>query len=87
MFEVTAALFHAVTQTFAPLIDIVVDATLLQTGPLGNQTSLQIVPIESKRTRSPAGAGIANRPLEFLGIFLIFGSNTPTWSVENQLNL
>ena len=21
------------------------------------------------------------------GIFLIFGSNTPTWSVENQLNL
>ena len=38
-------------------------------------------------TRSPAGAGIANRPLVFLGIFLIFGSNTPTWSVENQLNL
>ena len=39
------------------------------------------------RTRSPAGAGIANRPLVFFGIFLIFGSNTPTWSVENQLNL
>ena len=39
------------------------------------------------KTRSPAGAGIANRPLVFLGIFLIFGSNTPTWSVENQLNL
>ena len=38
-------------------------------------------------TRSPVGAGIANRPLVFLGIFLIFGSNTPTWSVENQLNL
>jgi len=37
-----------------------------------------------RQTRSPAGAGIANRPL---GIFLIFGSNTPTWSVENQLNL
>ena len=37
-------------------------------------------------TRSPAGAGIANRPLVFLGIFLIFGSNTPIWSVENQLN-
>ena len=40
-------------------------------------------------TRSPASAGIANRPLVFLGIFLIFGSNTPTWSVdgvENQLH-
>ena len=51
MFEVTAARFqfHAVTQTFAPLIDSVVD--LLQTGPLGNQTSLQIVPIESKRKK------------------------------------
>ena len=24
-------------------------------------------------TRSPASAGIANRPLVFLGIFLIFG--------------
>ena len=38
MFEVTAARFHAVTQTFAPLIDSVVDdkLTLLQTGPLGN---------------------------------------------------
>ena len=42
MFEVTAARFHAVTQTFAPLID-----SKLQTGPLGNQTSLQIVPIKS----------------------------------------
>ena len=49
MFEVTAARFHAVTQTFAPLIDSVVDNTLMQTGPLGNQTSLQIVPIESKK--------------------------------------
>jgi len=26
-----------------------------------------------KYTRSPASAGIANRPLVFLGIFLIFG--------------
>ena len=26
-------------------------------------------------TRSPASAGIANRPLVFLGIFLIFGHN------------
>jgi len=51
MFEVTAARFHAVTQTFSPLIDSVVDDTLLQTGPLGNQTSLQIVPIESKRKK------------------------------------
>ena len=53
MFEVMAARFHAVglTQTFAPLIDSVVDDTLLQTGPLGNQTSLQIVPIESKRKK------------------------------------
>ena len=51
MFEVTAARFYAVTQTFAPLIDSVVDDTLLQTGPLGNQTSLQIVPIESKRKK------------------------------------
>ena len=48
MFEVTAARFHAVTQTFAPLIDSVVDDTLL---PLGNQTSLQIVAIESKRKK------------------------------------
>ena len=37
-------------------------------------------------TRSPASAGIANRPLVFFGIFLIFDSNTPTWSVENQLH-
>ena len=37
-------------------------------------------------TRSPASAGIANRPLVFMGIFLIFDSNTPTWSVENQLH-
>jgi len=29
LFEVTAARFHAVTQTFAPLIDSVVDDTLL----------------------------------------------------------
>ena len=48
MLEVTAARFHAVTQTFAPLIDSVVDDTLL---PLGNQTSLQIVAIESKRKK------------------------------------
>ena len=54
MFEVTAVRFHAVTQTFAPLIDsvdCVVDDTLLQTGPLGNQTSLQIEPIKSKRKK------------------------------------
>ena len=51
MFEVTAARFHAVTQMFAPLIDSVVDDTLPQTGPLGNQTSLQIMPIESKRKK------------------------------------
>ena len=38
MFEVMPARFHAVTQTFAPLIDSVVDDTLLQTGPLGYQT-------------------------------------------------
>ena len=48
MFEVTAARFHAAMQTFAPLIDSVVDDTLLQTGPLGNQTS---PPIESKRKK------------------------------------
>ena len=41
MFEVTVARFHAVTQTFAPLIDSVVDDTLLQTRPLGYQTSLR----------------------------------------------
>ena len=40
----------------------------------------------NNNTRSPASVGIANRPLEFLGIFLIFGSNTATWSVENQLH-
>ena len=49
MFEVTAARFHAVTQTFAPLIDSVVDDTLLQTGPFGNQTSLQIVQVSGRR--------------------------------------
>ena len=43
-------------------------------------------PFLRTQTRSPASAGIANRPLVFLGIFLIFGSNTPTWSVENQLH-
>ena len=51
MFEVTPACFHAVTQMFAPLIDSVGDDILLQTGPLGYQTSLQIVPIESKRKK------------------------------------
>ena len=49
IFEVTAGRFHAVTQTFAPLIDSVVDDTLLQTGPLGNQTSLQIVQVSDRR--------------------------------------
>jgi len=34
MFEVTATRFHAATQTFAPLINSVIDDTLLQTGPL-----------------------------------------------------
>jgi len=32
--KVTATRFHATTQTFAPLINSVVDDTLLQTGPL-----------------------------------------------------
>jgi len=51
------------------------------------QTSAVLgVPTTAIMTRSPASAGIANRPLVFLGIFLIFGSNTPTWSVENQLH-
>ena len=49
MFEVTAYRFHAVTQTFVPLIDSVVDDTLLQTRPLGNQTSLQIVQVSDRR--------------------------------------
>ena len=49
MFEVTAARFYAVTQTFAPLIDSIVDNTLLQTRPLGNQTSLQIVQVSDRR--------------------------------------
>ena len=35
-------------------------------------------------TRSPASAGIANRPLVFLGIFLIFGSNTATCMVRRE---
>jgi len=30
MFEVTAAHFHAAKQTFAPLIDSIIDDTLLQ---------------------------------------------------------
>jgi len=49
MFEVTAARFHAVTQTFASLIDNVVDDTLLQTRPISNQTSLQIVQVSDRR--------------------------------------
>ena len=34
MFEVTATRFHAARPTFAPLINSVVDDTLLQTRPL-----------------------------------------------------
>jgi len=45
-----------------------------------------LITIRIPKTRSPASAGIANRPLVFLGMFLIFGSNTATWSVENQLH-
>ena len=33
--KVTATRFHEATQTFAPLINSVVDDTLLQNGPLG----------------------------------------------------
>ena len=39
MFEVTATRFHATTQTFVPLINSVVDDTLLQTGPLVKASS------------------------------------------------
>jgi len=39
MFEVTATRFHAATQTFAPLINTVVDDTLLQTGRLVKASS------------------------------------------------
>jgi len=39
MFEVTATCFHAATQTFVPLINSVVDDTLLQTGPLVKASS------------------------------------------------
>jgi len=39
MFEVTATRFHAATQTFAPLINSVLDDTLLQTGPLVKASS------------------------------------------------
>jgi len=39
MFEVTATRFHAATQTFALLINSVVDDTLLQTGPLVKASS------------------------------------------------
>jgi len=49
MLEVMAARFHAVTQTFALLIDSVIDDILLQTGPLGNQTSLEIVQVSDRR--------------------------------------
>jgi len=40
MFEVTATLFHATTQTFAPLINSVVDDTLLKTGLLVKASSM-----------------------------------------------
>jgi len=43
MFEVTAARFHTVTQTFAPLIDSVVDDTLLQTGPYYTRSRIAVV--------------------------------------------
>jgi len=39
MFEVTATRFHATTQTFVPLINSVVDDTLLQNGPLVKASS------------------------------------------------
>jgi len=39
MFEVSATRFHAAMQTFAPLINSVVDDTLLQTGPLVKASS------------------------------------------------
>jgi len=41
MFAVTTAHFHAAMQTFAPLIGSIIDDTLLQTRPLGNQALLQ----------------------------------------------
>ena len=53
---------------------------------VSQKTTILLLSCITLRTRSPASAGIANRPLVFLGIFLIFGSNTPTWSVENQLH-
>jgi len=37
--KVMATRFHATTQTFAPLINSVVDDTLLQTGPLVKASS------------------------------------------------
>ena len=48
MFEVTAA-FPRSNADVCATDRCVVDDTLVQTGPLGNQTSLQIVSIESKR--------------------------------------
>jgi len=39
MFEVTATRFHTATKTFAPLLNSVVDDTLLQTGPLVKASS------------------------------------------------
>ena len=49
MFEVTASHFYAATKTSVPLIDGVVNSALLQTGSLGNQTSLQIVQVWDHR--------------------------------------
>ena len=40
---------------------------------LTNFENFLVSSISTFLTRSPASAGIANRPLVFLGIFLIFG--------------
>ena len=40
-----------------------------------------------ERNKKPSWCWDSQPSVGFFGIFLIFGSNTPTWSVENQLNL
>jgi len=52
MFEVTATCFHAATQTFVPLINSVIDDTLLlQTGPLVKATRQRALGVTAHRLK------------------------------------
>jgi len=43
--------------------------------------------VDQNVNKKPSWCWDSQPSVGIFGIFLIFGSNTPTWSVENQLNL